>query len=93
MSELNKMTVAQLAMNLGLALQMAEIDPASDTIVAVMEKFNSLGASQLTIYVEDAGFLCVCADPKMARKFKDALEKIHDELEDELTVQFGVENA
>ena len=83
MSEPKETTVAQLAANLGTAFQMAEIDPAKDTILTAIEKFRKLGASQLALYIEDGGFLCLCADKIISRKFKEALDRIHDELADE----------
>lgn len=83
MSEPKEMTVAQLAANLGTAFQMAEIDPAKDTIMTAIEKFRKIEASQLTLYIEDGGFFCLCADRITSRKFREAVDAIHEELSDE----------
>lgn len=76
------MSVCELAKNLGLAFQMASIDPGKDTVTTAVDKFNALGARHLILYIENGGLLCLCSDPEMSRRLKDAIHRIDAELDE-----------
>lgn len=78
---MREMTIDEVARELKLAFQVADIDPAKDTIVEASRKFGKLGLRHLVLYLSTGGFLCLCSDAEMSRRFKDAVEKISSELD------------
>lgn len=79
---MEKMTVGQRNI-LKIALEMGQIDPAKTTLVEAVDKFQELGFRHLTLYIENGGYFCLCGDPELCRRFRDAVERIEEEMDRE----------
>lgn len=82
---MREMSIDEVARELKLAFQVANVDPAKDTIVEAAQKFGKLGLRHLVLYLSTGGFLCLCSDPEMSKKLRDAIRKIDEELDAEET--------
>lgn len=83
---MQEMTIGEIASDLKLAFQVADVDPAKDTIVEAARKFGKLGLRHLVLYLSTGGFLCLCSDGEMSKKLREAISKIDEELDAEDTI-------
>ncbi len=80
---MREMSVDEVAKELKLAFQMADIDPAKDTVVEAARKFGKLGMRHLVLYLSTGGFLCLCSDQEMSKRLREAINRIDKELDAE----------
>lgn len=78
---MREMSIDEVARELKLAFQVADVDPAKDTIVEAAQKFGKLGLRHLILYLSTGGFLCLCSEPEMSKRLRDAIRKIDEELD------------
>lgn len=64
-------------------LSMSQIDPDKTTLFEAVEKFQEYDLRHLILYTENGGFLCLCGDPELCRRFRDAVERIEEEMDRE----------
>ena len=86
---MQQMTIGEVARELKLAFQVANVDPAKDTVVEAAQKFGQLGLRHLVLYLSTGGFLCLCSDAEMSKRLRDAISRIDEEMdaEDNLTTE------
>lgn len=77
------MTVRELANDLKVACKIADMNPAKDTLEAVVGKFRERNLRHLLLFIEGGGILCLCADPEMSRRIYSAIKAIDKELDAE----------
>lgn len=80
---MREMSIDEVARELKLAFQVANVDPAKDTVVEAAQKFGKLGLRHLVLYLSTGGFLCLCSEPEMSKKLREAICKIDEELDAE----------
>ncbi len=80
---MREMTIDEVARELKLAFQIADIDPAKDTVVEAARKFGKLGLRHLVLYLSTGGFLCLCSEPEMSKRLREAIAKIDEDLDAE----------
>lgn len=81
-----EMTIDEVVRELKLSFQVADVDPAKDTIVEVAQKFKKLGLRHLVLYLSTGGFLCLCSDPEMSKRLHKSIRQIDEELVAEKTI-------
>ncbi len=82
---LQEMSIDEVARELKLSFQVADMDPATDTVVEAARKFRKLGLRHLVLYLSTGGFLCLCSEPEMSKKLRKAISKMDGELDVEET--------
>ena len=78
---MREMTIDEVARELKRAFQVANVDPAKDTVVEAAQKFGQLGLRYLVLYLSTGGFLCLCSEPEMSKRFREAIAKMDEELD------------
>lgn len=64
-------------------LAMSQIDPNKTTLFEAVAKFQEYDLRHLILYTENGGFLCLCGDPELSRRFRNAVERIDEEMDRE----------
>lgn len=80
---MREMSIDEVARELKLAFQVSDVDPAKDTVVEAAQKFGKLGLRHLVLYLSTGGFLCLCSEPEMSKRLREAIAKIDEELDAE----------
>ncbi len=80
---MREMSIDEVARELKLAFQVANVDPAKDTVVEAAQKFGKLGLRHLVLYLSTGGFLCLCSDPEMSKRLREAILKYDEEFDEE----------
>lgn len=64
------------AKDLREVFMLADIDPGRNTLVTVVDKFKDRGMRHLTLYLENGGLICLCANPEMSKRLGAAIQEI-----------------
>jgi hypothetical protein len=64
-------------------LAMSQIDPNKTTLFEAVAKFQEYDLRHLILYTENGGFLCLCGDPELGRRFREAVKRIDEEMDRE----------
>lgn len=90
---MREMTIEEVAKDLKLAFQVANVDPAKDTIVEAARKFGKLGLRHLVLYLSTGGFLCLCSDAEMSKRLREAIRKYDEEFDEEEVINIERSSA
>lgn len=79
----------KIAADMMSLLRIANIDPAKDTINMACEKLVERKLTHMVFYLPGGGIFLLCADDKMSRHLRDAIDDVDAKMEELVIGQFG----
>lgn len=80
---MKEITKEKLCLEFAEACKLAGFNPAKDTLVDTVERFNERKLRHLMLAIDGGGLLVVCADPDMSKRIRKAIERINKDYENE----------
>lgn len=68
--------IRRVARDMYAAMEMAEINPAKDSLASVIDKFRDKNWRHLMLHLENGGMVILCANPEMSRRLSRAVQEI-----------------
>lgn len=93
MTGMSNAEIGQAAMDLFNVMQMAQVDPAKDSLVSAVDKFQHNNWRHLTLCLENGGMIFLCANAEMSRRLLRAIQEINcdmDRLQDDIRQTRGI---